>query len=189
MRDGQATRRRLLEAATAEFAAYGIAGARVDRISANARANKAQLYGYFGDKDGLFDAVLREHSDQIVDAVPLTAEDLPRYAVGLYDACLSRPELVRLATWARLERVPTGGLVTDRHESYADKLESIAAAQRSGHIHPDVAPGDVLALVSTLALTWSPVSLYHVASPADPEGDHARRRAALAETVRRAFVP
>jgi AcrR family transcriptional regulator len=189
VRDGQATRRRLLEAATAEFAAYGIAGARVDRISANAKANKAQLYGYFGDKDRLFDAVFQEHSDQIVDSVPMTADDLPGYAVGLYDACLSRPELVRLATWARLERVPAGGLVTDRHESYADKLESIAAAQRSGHIHPDVAPEDVLAMVSTLALTWSPASLYHVATPADPDEDHARRRAALAETVRRAFAP
>jgi AcrR family transcriptional regulator len=189
VRDGQATRRRLLDAATAEFAAYGIAGARVDRISANAKANKAQLYGYFGDKDGLFDAVFREHADQLVDAVPMTADDLPGYAVGLYDACLGRPELVRLATWARLERVPTGELVTDRQGSYGDKVEAIAAAQREGRVHPDVAPADVLAMVSTLALTWSPASLYHAASPADPDGDHTRRRTALAETVRRAFVP
>jgi AcrR family transcriptional regulator len=197
VRDGQATRRRLLDAATAEFAAYGIAGARVDRISANAKANKAQLYGWFGDKDGLFDAVFREHSDQIVNAVPLTADDLPRYAVGLYDACLARPELVRLATWARLERMPAGRLVPDTEEgggaeergTYPEKVEAIAAAQRDGHINPGLDPADVLAMVSTLALTWSPASLYHAATAADPDGDHARRRAALAETVRRAFGP
>ena len=39
--DAQATKRRLLAAATAEFAAHGLAGARVDRIAAAARANKA----------------------------------------------------------------------------------------------------------------------------------------------------
>ena len=40
-RDAEATRRRLLDAATAEFAAYGIAGARVDRIAAEARSSAA----------------------------------------------------------------------------------------------------------------------------------------------------
>src|SRR3981189_999740 len=100
MGDGQATRRRILAAATAEFAAHGIAGARVDRIAANAKANKAQLYAYFGNKEGLFDAVLTESVEAILDAVPLVAEDLPGYAVRLYDAYLQRPELVRLTTWA-----------------------------------------------------------------------------------------
>ena len=37
MRDAQATRRRLLDAAAAEFAVHGIAGARVDRIAAAAK--------------------------------------------------------------------------------------------------------------------------------------------------------
>ncbi|WP_345409211.1 hypothetical protein [Nonomuraea salmonea] len=31
---------------------------------------------------------------------------MPGYAVRLYDAYLDRPQLVRLATWARLERTP-----------------------------------------------------------------------------------
>ena len=55
--DAQATQRRLLEAAAQEFAARGIAGARVDRIAEAARSNKAQIYHYFGSKDELFDAV------------------------------------------------------------------------------------------------------------------------------------
>ena len=189
MNDGKATRRRLLEAAAAEFAAYGIAGARVDRISANAKANKAQLYAYFGDKDRLFDTVFQEHADDLVNAVPFTAHDLPGYALGLYDACLTRPNLVRLATWARLERIPAGVLVSSMPEQTEKKLAAISGMQREGRINPALDPEDVLAMVSTLALTWSPVSLFFAATPTDPVADHERRRQALAETVRCAFLP
>ena len=56
--DAQATQRRLLEAAAQEFAARGIAGARVDRIAEVARSNKAQIYHYFGSKDDLYDACI-----------------------------------------------------------------------------------------------------------------------------------
>lgn len=189
MKDGQATRRRLLDAAAEEFAAYGIAGARVDRIAANAKANKAQIYAYFGDKDRLFDTVFAEHAAELVNLVPLTADDLPGYAAGLYDACLARPHLVRLATWARLERVPSGTLVTTMAEESERKLAAIAEAQRAGQIDPEPAPADVLAMVSTMALTWSPASLFHTATTADPRADHDRRRQLLAETVRRAFRP
>jgi hypothetical protein len=43
VRDADATRRRLLDAATEEFAAYGIAGARVDRSAEAGKTNKAQI--------------------------------------------------------------------------------------------------------------------------------------------------
>src|SRR4026209_2240678 len=53
-RDPERTRARILAAATAEFARYGLGGARVDRIAARANANKRMLYYYFRDKDNLF---------------------------------------------------------------------------------------------------------------------------------------
>jgi AcrR family transcriptional regulator len=189
MNDGKATRQRLLDAAAEEFAAHGIAGARVDRISANAKANKAQLYAYFGDKDRLFETVFQSHADELVTAVPFTADDLPGYAVALYDSCLTRPNLVRLATWARLERIPAGVLVTSMPEATQQKLDAIADEQRAGRVDPALEPGDVLAMVSMLALTWSPASLFFTATAADDDSDHERRRGALAETVRRAFRP
>ena len=43
---GEATRLRILAAATEEFAARGIAGARMERITTAARTNKAQVYSY-----------------------------------------------------------------------------------------------------------------------------------------------
>ncbi|WP_434445854.1 hypothetical protein [Lentzea sp. E54] len=133
--------------------------------------------------------MFQQHVDELVNIVPFTARDLPGYAVALYDAGLTRPNLVRLATWARLERVPAGALVTSMPEESGQKLGAIADAQRAGDIDPAVAPEDVLAMVSMLALAWSPASLFHAATPADPEADHERRRRALAQTVGRAFGP
>ncbi len=189
MGDGQATRRRILEAATAEFAGYGIAGARVDRIAANAKANKAQLYAYYGNKDALFDAVLAEHVEANLDLIPLTTEDLPGYAVRLYDSYVQRPELIRLATWARLERTPDGDLFADWKGHDKAKLDAIAAAQRSGHIVADLEPIDVHSLLIALSATWAAASITHANSGSDSKAVRDRRRKALAATVRRALTP
>ncbi|HEY4012576.1 MAG TPA: TetR/AcrR family transcriptional regulator [Polyangiaceae bacterium] len=57
-RDGDTTRGRILASATKEFAANGYSGARVEAICRAARANPRMIYHYFGDKDGLYVAVL-----------------------------------------------------------------------------------------------------------------------------------
>ena len=57
-RDPERTRAAILAAATAEFTAKGLTGARVDAIAKSAGANKRMIYHYFGDKDGLYLAVL-----------------------------------------------------------------------------------------------------------------------------------
>lgn len=57
-RDPEATRRRILEAATDQFSKYGLAGARVDAISEVAGSNERMLYYYFGSKELLYVAVL-----------------------------------------------------------------------------------------------------------------------------------
>jgi AcrR family transcriptional regulator len=189
MRDGEATRSRILCAATDEFAARGIAGARVDRIAAAAAANKAQMYAYFGSKEGLFDAVLQAHNEAILDNVPLAADDLPGYAVRLYDDYLKNADLLRLAMWRRLERVPEGDLLADMAGHDDAKLAAIAQAQRDGHVDPSLHPADVLALVIALSLTWSPVSVTHAATAGDDAAEHDRRRQALAQAVRRAITP
>ena len=44
MRNAEATKERILEAALAEFSDHGIAGARVDRIAQAARCNKNLIY-------------------------------------------------------------------------------------------------------------------------------------------------
>lgn len=188
MSEKHPSRRRLLDAATTEFALYGIAGARVDRIAAAAGVNKAQMYAYYGSKDGLFDAVFREHNEAILDAVPFTVYDLPGYAARLYDAYVKDPKLVRLATWNRLERISTGDLLANMAAHTAKKYEAIVEAQRAGQIDPTISPADVYSLVIALSLTWGPSSVTYAASREDSEADHAYRRSVIEKIVARAFL-
>lgn len=186
---GRATRERILTAATAEFAAYGVAGARVDRIAASATTNKAQLYSYFGSKTALFEAVFEASLQHMLEVVPISAEDLADWAVRLYDEYLERPDLVRLATWARLECRPEGHLLPGADRVDAGKLSSIADAQKAGAVVSGVEPFDVMAMVITMSMAWSPVSNVFTASKAEPRGIHDSRRAFLRHAVMRAVSP
>ncbi|HET7104798.1 MAG TPA: TetR/AcrR family transcriptional regulator [Terracidiphilus sp.] len=61
------TRARILDAALSEFSAYGLAGARTDRIAAAAGVNKALLYYYFSSKEGLYLAAFELSAGKIRD--------------------------------------------------------------------------------------------------------------------------
>ncbi len=180
---GAATSRRILDAAAEEFAARGIAGARVDRIIVTAKTNKAQLYAYFGSKEALFDAVMADRAERLMAVLEFDADDLPGSAVKLYDETLNQPELIRLVTWLRLERRPSGWLVADspRHDP---KLEAIARAQAAGRIRPGD-PAELFSLVLAMALAWSPASAFYSASRDEPAADQERRRELLRASVER----
>jgi AcrR family transcriptional regulator len=154
-RDAEATRQRLLDAAADEFAARGIAGARVDRIAHAARSNKAQIYHYFGSKDALFEAVF----DRIVQATlkdtPIDPTDLPEYAGRLFDRYQRNPEVQRLATWHRLERAGGNEPIAAIVASNAAKVKTIAEAQRAGLLSTRFEPAVLLGLILTLSSTWS----------------------------------
>lgn len=104
MGSSEETRRRLLEAATAEFAANGIAGARVDRIAENAGCNKQAIYAYFESKDGLFEAVYARMVTDTIERVPIDAGNLPEYAGRLFDRYRAQPHVQRLSAWYQLEK-------------------------------------------------------------------------------------
>ncbi|MFK3684061.1 TetR/AcrR family transcriptional regulator [Pseudomonas sp. NPDC088890] len=67
-RDSDATRLRILNAAKVEFAKLGLAGARIDSIALRAKSNKRMIYEYFGNKEGLFEAVLESAYQDIRQA-------------------------------------------------------------------------------------------------------------------------
>ena len=170
-RDREQTRRRLLDAAFVEFAAYGIAGARMERIARIAGCSAGLAYSYFGGKEELFDAVQAE----VVDAafVEFDALDLPGYAARLYDRQHEHPEFVRLATWHRLERP---GRV-----SRSAEIQAIRAAQAAGLVSTRFTAEQVLVLVLAVASMWSN-------APAD-SSDHVVRRLAVEDAVRRLVQP
>src|SRR3984885_6567086 len=155
VRDAEATRQRLLNAATEEFAARGIAGARVDRIADAARSNKAQIYHYFGSKDGMFEAVFDRIVQATVSETPIDPTDLPEYAGRLFDRYQEHPEIQRLATWYRLERAQGDDPIEAIVASNAAKVKAIAEAQRAGLLSTRFEPAVLLGLVLTLSGTWS----------------------------------
>jgi AcrR family transcriptional regulator len=97
------TQAAILDAATAEFARFGLEGARVDRIASRARANKRMLYYYFGDKEALFLAVLErayehirgeEQTLHLADLPP--AEGVARLVAFTWSYFLAHPEFITL---------------------------------------------------------------------------------------------
>lgn len=100
------TRRRLLDAAIEQFAAHGFSGARVDVIGRRAGVNKERIYQYFGDKAGLFDAVLESEVEGLLSGVTLDGrgpEAAAAFASALFDRTVERPHLARLLAWESLE--------------------------------------------------------------------------------------
>lgn len=153
------TAQRILDAATAEFAERGLAGARVDRIAQRAAANKQRLYAYFGSKEELFDRVVEAGIGELLDAVQFDADDLPGYAARLYAFNRAHPELVRLMQWHSLERPGRLADLPDSTGATAAKIDALRSAQQRGpgRVDPTV-PADrlltqVLALVHGATLT------------------------------------
>lgn len=62
------TKANIIEVATAEFAELGLTGARVDRIAERTHTSKRMIYYYFGDKEGLYRAVLLSYYEKLRSA-------------------------------------------------------------------------------------------------------------------------
>ena len=86
--DTEGTKRKIKDAATAEFTRYGPAGTTVERIAKRVGVNKERVYNYFGSKDRLFSVILRDELTKVAQAVPPAfdeGEDAGDYAGRLYD--------------------------------------------------------------------------------------------------------
>jgi AcrR family transcriptional regulator len=111
VRDAEATKARILEAAKKEFAKSGMGGARVDVIAEKAKANKRMIYHYFGSKEDLFRTVLENayidirSAEQKLNLDHLEPRDalerLVRFTWGYY---LKNPEFITLVNSENLHR-------------------------------------------------------------------------------------
>jgi AcrR family transcriptional regulator len=174
VRDANATRERLVSAARREFAEYGIAGARVERIAAEAGSNKAQIYHYFGSKDQLFDAVFARIVDQIVSEIPIDVDDLPGYAARLSRAYDQYPDVLRLVTWQRLERSSEPPLRAAVDATKA-KIEEIDRAQADGRLSSRYPATVLLTAILHIAAMWATPSPEVISAARRPSADAQRR--------------
>ncbi|TQN30658.1 TetR family transcriptional regulator [Haloactinospora alba] len=179
-RDASATRRKLLEAGRGEFAESGIAGARIDRIAERAGVNKERVYGHFGSKEKLFQAVLDAAKAEHSASLPTPGEDIGEWVGRVYDAQRNNPTMLRLMMWESLY-YGTGPAPDEeqRADHYADKIVAVA---RTLGIEPDsTAARTVLSLLGLAA--WSQAMPQSARLLLGPDAHTERGRAEMREHV------
>jgi TetR/AcrR family transcriptional regulator len=181
LRDPEGTRRRILAAALQEFSAKGIDGARVDAIAERAGTNKRMLYYYFGSKDDLFRAVLRQRLAERAPTARTRDRTGPSRLVDLQDRLEGSMDYVRLLMWEGLERGRRRQVEQEllRRESLVEWCDEVREAQRRGDL-PDDLDAEQLVL-SELALVMFPFAFPQITRlvtgklPTDPEFKAERR--------------
>jgi TetR/AcrR family transcriptional regulator len=135
------TRGRILRAATAEFSAKGLAGARVDEIARRASVSKRMLYHYFGNKEALWLAVLEQaylhirSEERELDVQRLSPVEAMRRLIEFtiaYDA--AHPEFISLLLSENLQRaryLRRSRKVRELHTSLLGVIEDILQRGRS----------------------------------------------------------
>jgi len=110
-RDPERTSASILAAAVAEFTEKGFAGARIDSIAEKSGANKRMIYHYFGDKDGLYLAVLEsayigirssEAELQLTNLEPVEA--IEKLVAFTWSYFIEHPEFLSLLATENLHR-------------------------------------------------------------------------------------
>jgi AcrR family transcriptional regulator len=191
--DTEETRRRLKDAAVAEFGARGPDATMAD-IAKRAGINKERLYNYFGDKRALFQTVLAEQLQQLAVAVgepPGGLENIGEFAGRTFDYHQEHPELVRLLLWEGLsQEQPVDE--ANRGAHYQSKVAQYAAAQRDGTLDDEIDADYAVFMIIALAAWWVAVpQLAQLLTGANPDNpaERARRRAAVVRGVERLMLP
>jgi TetR/AcrR family transcriptional regulator len=191
------TRAAILKAALEEFSQEGAAGARTDEIARRAGVNKALLYYYFKDKEGLYAAVLEQVFSGMYEKVGavLNRTDLPPrerlllYVRTHFDYVASSPVYPRLVQREFMRSTgrsltPAASRIMERHgKPLYNRLEKL--------INEGIAAGDfrrvdpiqtVTSIIGTIVFYFISLpaqQFMHAGDPASPERIAARRAAVL----------
>lgn len=156
-RDPKRTRERILAAALKEFSAKGLAGARVDRIARRARINKRMLYHYFGNKDGLFTAIMRRKLEARAAWASAAPDDPGETLTHWFTLACEDVDWVRLMEWEALS-VGDGPVLSEaeRRRAFESGVTKLRAVQAKGLLPKELDPRHLL--LSMLALTAFPLA-------------------------------
>src|SRR3712207_114814 len=125
-------RRRIAEAAAAEFARAGFAGARIERIAEAAGCDRALLYFYFRNREGLFRAALDAGAEQRSEQMPAQPESLAEGLVYWFGRNLAEPQRIRLVMQEALAEAPDAPPPPRRVSYLEQQLEVVKAFQARG---------------------------------------------------------
>jgi TetR/AcrR family transcriptional regulator len=162
VRNPEASRARILDAARIEFVSYGLSGGRVDRIAAQSGVNKNLIYHYFGSKDALYLEVLERiyadlrarQQDEDLRGLP-PVEGMKRLVSSTFDHFVATPDLIRLMS---IENIHYGEHLKRSKSTrplYGGLLDTIRIllkrGQQEGLFRANVDPVDLYLSISGLA--------------------------------------
>lgn len=158
---------RILAAATHEFSEHGFAGARIERISKQARTVDRMLYYYFGNKERLYQAVFERAFAQMIAAerdfqVP---QDDPALGMAMliehtWEHYIAHPELVRLLMNENLMRgrqVRKSGVVREVSLPLIERVEELLVLGRRAGVFRE-GPSAAWVLMSIMSMGFFYVS-------------------------------
>lgn len=164
-RDPERTRAAILESATEEFTAKGLNGARVDHIARRSGVNKRMIYYYFGDKEGLYLAVLEEiysairHAEvnlHLDDRDPVDGmRELIRFT---WDYFIKHPEFLSLLGTENLHQarfLKQSDKIRDLHSPLVGMISSLLErGEKQKIFKPDVDPVQLYISIASLGFFY-----------------------------------
>ncbi len=176
-RNAENTRQAILNSAEAVFAEHGYDGARIDVIAQAAGYNQGLIFRYFGDKLGLYAAVLKRIDSQTIDLqaqmiAPLLEDetiltDARRFKAYLitglgafFDFMVEHPRIMQMLVWEQAERWQTYAEVASLFEVEGfERFEALfSKAQKAGLLRADSDPFPLFLLAEQICWTF-PTSL------------------------------
>src|SRR5215467_8722504 len=191
------TRAAILKAALEEFSHEGVTGARTDEIARRAGVNKALLYYYFKDKEGLYAAALDQVFSGLHERVTgvLERSDLPPrerlllYAQTHFDYIASAPVYPRLVQREFMRSAgrslsPAASRIMERHvRPFYNQLEGLilegAKAGDFRQLDPVHTVTSIIGIIVFYFISMPAQQFMHPGDPGSPERIATRRAAVL----------
>jgi len=165
--DPERTMAGIMAVATAEFAAKGLAGARIDAIADATHTSKRMIYYYYGSKEGLYLAVLEDAYRRIrateaeLQLADLSPQEALKTLVGFtFDHHHSNQGFIRLVMSENMQRgeyLAQSKLIQELNMSAIESIEALyKRGVKAGVFRKGLDPIDIHASIS--ALTFFNVS-------------------------------
>jgi TetR/AcrR family transcriptional regulator len=166
--DAEGTREAILNAAEEVFAEHGFDGARIDAIAETAGYNKSLLFHYYGDKLGLYTAVLQridQQGNELQNRIigPLLADESLSFDASkfrtflgavirlIFDIMIENPHMLRILAWEAAEGWQTYRKVASQlNTEDAKLLKGLLDHAREARL---IRPGIDAAMVFSIAYT------------------------------------
>jgi AcrR family transcriptional regulator len=164
-RDPVRTRAAILAAATHEFTAKGLNGARVDTIATRSRVNKRMIYHYFGDKEGLYLAVLEAtYTDIRTAEIALNLEEhdpldgMRELVEFTWNYFIKHPEFLSLLGTENLHRaryLKQSQKIRDMHTPLVGMISRLLQrGEKQGMIRPGIDPIQLYISIAALGFFY-----------------------------------